>query len=187
MTYYGGKELAQAFLTVRNNTIQIAKDIPEEQYDFKASPDTRAVRDILVHIALALTFTNEVHRKPISDMTKVDWQEVMQRVSAEQAKPRTKAEIVSLLEQDTVDFAGFLEGLDEAFLGEMLAMFPGSTPPSKSRFEMLLAVKEHEMHHRAQLMLIERMLGIVPHLTRQREKQMAQMQAEAQQAEAKTH
>ena len=27
-------------------------------------------------------------------------------------------------------------------------------------------MKEHEMHHRAQLMLIERMIGIMPHLTR---------------------
>jgi uncharacterized damage-inducible protein DinB len=38
---------------------------------------------------------------------------------------------------------------------------------------MLLAVKEHEMHHRAQLMLIQRLLGIVPHLTRQRDASMA--------------
>jgi uncharacterized damage-inducible protein DinB len=36
---------------------------------------------------------------------------------------------------------------------------------------MLLSVKEHEMHHRGQLMLIERHLGIVPHLTREREAQ----------------
>jgi len=42
-------------------------------------------------------------------------------------------------------------------------------PSGKTRFEMLLGVKEHEMHHRGQLMLIERMLGIVPHLTRKRE------------------
>jgi uncharacterized damage-inducible protein DinB len=42
-------------------------------------------------------------------------------------------------------------------------------PPKKTRFEMLLGVKEHEMHHRAQLMVIERHLGIVPHLTRQRQ------------------
>ncbi len=34
---------------------------------------------------------------------------------------------------------------------------------------MLLSVKEHEMHHRGQLMLIERLLGIVPHLTRARQ------------------
>ena len=32
-----------------------------------------------------------------------------------------------------------------------------------------MSVKEHEMHHRGQLMLIERMLGIVPHLTRARQ------------------
>ena len=44
----------------------------------------------------------------------------------------------------------------------------------KSRFEMLLGVKEHEMHHRAQLFLIERMIGIVPHLTRARQERMAQ-------------
>jgi uncharacterized damage-inducible protein DinB len=50
----------------------------------------------------------------------------------------------------------------------------GATPPFKSRFEMILSVKEHEMHHRGQLMVIERMLGIVPHLTREREARMAQ-------------
>jgi uncharacterized damage-inducible protein DinB len=42
---------------------------------------------------------------------------------------------------------------------------------------MLLGAKEHEMHHRAQLMLIERQLGIVPHLTRQRNERIAQMRA----------
>ena len=43
MTYYGGKELAEAFRTVRNNTIQIAEDIPESQYNFKPAPDTSSV------------------------------------------------------------------------------------------------------------------------------------------------
>ena len=47
----------------------------------------------------------------------------------------------------------------------------------KSRFERLLGSKEHEMHHRAQLMLIERQLGIVPHLTRQFNERVAQMRA----------
>ncbi len=49
----------------------------------------------------------------------------------------------------------------------------------KTRFEMLLGVKEHEMHHRAQLFLIERMIGIVPHLTRARQERMAQQAAPA--------
>ena len=45
---------------------------------------------------------------------------------------------------------------------------------------MLLGPKEHEMHHRGQLMLVQRLIGQVPHLTRARQ----QMQAQAQQAGA---
>ena len=54
------------------------------------------------------------------------------------------------------------------YLGERVELPMGS----KTRFEMLLAVKEHEMHHRAQLFLIQRMIGIVPHLTRERQQRM---------------
>jgi uncharacterized damage-inducible protein DinB len=59
-----------------------------------------------------------------------------------------------------------VEGLPEALLSEQVRQ-PGGA--SKSRFEMLLGTKEHEMHHRAQLTVIERLLGIVPHLTRNRQ------------------
>ena len=52
-------------------------------------------------------------------------------------------------------------------------MIPGTQPSSKTRFEMLLSPKEHEMHHRGQLMLIQRMIGQVPHLTRQMQERMA--------------
>ena len=38
---------------------------------------------------------------------------------------------------------------------------------------MLLGPKEHEMHHRGQLMLIQRILGQVPELTRRRAAAMA--------------
>jgi len=40
-----------------------------------------------------------------------------------------------------------------------------------------MAIKEHEMHHRGQLMVVERILGIKPHLTRNMEERIAQMQA----------
>jgi uncharacterized damage-inducible protein DinB len=52
-------------------------------------------------------------------------------------------------------------------------MTTGMMPPSKSRFEMILSVKEHEMHHRGQLMLIERLVGIVPHMTREMQSRLA--------------
>ena len=52
-------------------------------------------------------------------------------------------------------------------------MPPGAEPATKTRFEMLLSPKEHEMHHRGQLMLLQRMIGQVPHLTRQMQERMA--------------
>jgi uncharacterized damage-inducible protein DinB len=48
---------------------------------------------------------------------------------------------------------------------------------SNTRLASLLSPKEHEMHHRAQLMVIERLLGIVPHLTRAREERAKQQAA----------
>jgi uncharacterized damage-inducible protein DinB len=177
MTYYGGKELAASFRTVRNNTIKIANDIPEDKYDFKAAPDVRSVRETLVHIALGTHFADHIHRNQIGDMSKVNFPEMMAGMNAEQAKPRTKAEIVELLQNAGDRFASFLEGLSEAFLAEPVTMMPGAQPASRSRFDLLLSAKEHEMHHRGQLMLVERMLGIVPHLTRDFQERMARMQA----------
>ena len=59
---------------------------------------------------------------------------------------------------------------------ESIVMPPGGDPPSRTRFDMLASVKEHEMHHRGQLMLIERLLGITPHLTRHNQARRAAMQ-----------
>jgi uncharacterized damage-inducible protein DinB len=55
----------------------------------------------------------------------------------------------------------------------------GMEPATKTRFEMLMSMKEHEMHHRGQLMLLQRMIGIVPHLTRRMQERWAQRAAAA--------
>jgi uncharacterized damage-inducible protein DinB len=102
---------------------------------------------------------------------------------AEENKPRTKAELISYLKSEGETFASYLESLPESFLSEGVAMPPGAEPANKTRFEMLLSAKEHEMHHRGQLMTLQRMIGLVPHLTRQMQERMAQMQAQAAQAQ----
>src|SRR5258706_14914879 len=89
----------------------------------------------------------------------------------------SKAQIIALLRGGGDDVADWLAGLTEEFLAEEVGFPQGMTPPSKTRFEMLLGMKEHEMHHRAQLMTVERMLGVVPHLTRQMQERIAAMQA----------
>ncbi|MGA8013955.1 MAG: DinB family protein [Candidatus Acidiferrales bacterium] len=181
MNYYGGKEMAASFRTVRKNTIQIATDIPEAKYDFKATPDTRTIAQTLAHIAYGSDFALHIHGNKIADLSNVNFPELFQKIFAEESKRRTKSELIALLQAQGDKFASYLEGLPESFLAETMAMPPGATPATRTRFDMLLSAKEHEMHHRGQLMVLERMVGVVPHLTRQREAQQA---ARAQAAQA---
>jgi uncharacterized damage-inducible protein DinB len=183
MTYYGGKELAAAFRTVRENTIKIAEEIPENQYGFKPAPDTRSVAETLAHIAVSSGFQSHVHRNKISDMKTVNFMELFQKFTAEETKPRTKAELIAFLKSEGESFASFLEGLPESFLAEQVTMAPGAPYATRGRFEMLMSAKEHEMHHRGQLMTIQRVIGQVPHLTRQQQERMAAMMASRQQAQ----
>src|SRR5712692_7950118 len=79
-------------------------------------------------------------------------------------------QIIDLLRAEGERWSQWVGSLPEALLAEQVRM-PGGA--SKSRFEMLLGTKEHEMHHRAQLTVMERLLGIVPHLTRNRQPRRA--------------
>ena len=101
----------------------------------------------------------------------------MRVLTVEEQVERSKSEVIGVLSANGDKFARSLEELQEDFLSQRVAYPLGMMPASKSRFEMLMSFKEHEMHHRGQLMLIERMLGIVPHLTRQMQSQMAASQS----------
>jgi uncharacterized damage-inducible protein DinB len=170
MIPYGAKELADSFRTVRRNTIQIAEDIPDEQYGYRATPEVRSVAEELAHVAAATWWHQQVHggdKKTF--ITFEEFGAFMARTGEIERGLPGKAQIVDALRRDGEQFAQFLEALSTEMLAERVGFPPPVQPSTKSRFEMLLAAKEHEMHHRARLMLIERLLGIVPHLTRARQ------------------
>ena len=173
MNFYGAKELAESFRTVRKNTITIAQELPEEKYGFRPAPNTRTVGELLAHISLAYNFQYQIHgQERRSSLEGFNFPSLMQRLVAEEKAQRSKDQIIEMLRNSGEKRAGWLDGLTDSFLGERVEMPAGATPSSKSRFEMILSVKEHEMHHRGQLMLIERMVGIVPHLTREMQARM---------------
>ena len=171
LNHYGAKELAESFRTVRKNTITIAQDIPEEKYNFRPAPNTRTVGELLAHISLAYNFQYQVHgQEHRSSLEGFDFSSLMQRLVAEEKVQRSKDRTIEVLQSSGEKWANWLEGLTDSFLGERVEMAAGMT---RSRFEMILSVKEHEMHHRGQLMLIERMVGVVPHLTREMQTRLA--------------
>ena len=168
MDLYGPKQLADSMRTVRKNTILIAEDVPEKDYAYRPTPESRSVVETLVHIAFLSRADRRLHEEEhVSSLEGFDFGALIRKSEAEEKRFRSKSEIIALLRTEGEGWCQWVEGLPEALLSEQVRQPGGS---SKTRFAMLVGTKEHEMHHRAQLMVIERLLGIVPHLTRNRQR-----------------
>src|ERR1700737_2828927 len=168
MNPYGPQQLANAIRTVRKNTILVAEDIPEESYGYRVSPDSRSVTETLLHLPSAPQIAYHVHGSErifsIEDFQLFGT--LLKEAPIHEKLPYSKAQIVNLLRTEGEKWAEFVERIPQSQADELVTMPNGA--PSQSRLEMLQGTKEHEMHHRAQLMVVERLLGVVPHLTRNR-------------------
>jgi uncharacterized damage-inducible protein DinB len=167
MNLYGPQQLANSMRTVRKNTIRIAEDIPEKDYGYRPAPDSRSVAETLVHIARLAQADYRLHEEDRrASLQDFNFGGLIEQSESEEKRPRSKKEILELLHTEGDRWCRWVEGLSNSLLSELVRQ-PGGT--TKNRFEMLLGTKEHEMHHRAQLTVAERLLGIVPHLTRNRQ------------------
>lgn len=163
MSFYGIRHLADSMRAVRQNTILIAGDIPESQYGFRATSETRSVAETLVHIAWLWTSDHLMHEElRLESLEGFDFAALLAKSASEEKVARSRAEIIERLRVEGARAVQWVEALPDSVLWERVRL-PGGG--SVSRFEMLLATKEHELQHRAQLTVMERMLGIVPRFT----------------------
>ena len=160
---YGVRQLADGMRAVRANTILMADDIPESQYGYRPTPASRSVAETLVHIAWLATSDRILHEEAHLDSVEgFDFPALLEKSAVEEKRRRSKAEILELLRTEGERQARWLEQQPEAFMAERVRL-PGGG--SVSRFEMFLATKEHELQHRAQLTVIDRLIGVVPRFT----------------------
>ena len=181
MNYYGAKQMAASWRTVRGNTTQIAEDIPADKYNYRVSPETMTVGETLAHMVSSPHWAEQAHMiEKKHEITGEEFGKYRAESHALAATLTNKDAIVDALKKHGDKFATGLEKMSDEQLAEVVQI-PGGA--SKTRLEMLLGSKEHEMHHRGQLMQMQRLLGIVPHLTRARQAHAA-AQAAAQQQNA---
>ncbi len=160
---YGVRQLTDSMRAVRANTILMAGDIPESKYDYRATPGNRSIAETLVHIAWLGTADRVLHEEEHLDTLEgFDFPALLRKSEAEEKRRRSKAEILELLRAEGERYSGWVEQLPESFMAERVQL-PGGG--SVSRFEMLLATKEHELQHRAQLTVLDRLIGVVPRFT----------------------
>src|SRR5215469_5350565 len=97
MQGYNAKDLARSFRTVRNNTIQIAEEIPEDQYGFRPAEGTRTVAETLAHLATSTAWPQHFHGEGLTQIDLNLFLSFHQKALDEAAKLTTKAKLVDAL------------------------------------------------------------------------------------------
>jgi uncharacterized damage-inducible protein DinB len=164
MNLYGPRQLADSIRAVRRNVVLIAEDIHEDDYLFRPTVGCRSVAEVLIHIAFFSNFDYLFHEEEhVTTLEAFDLRQFLRDGESQEKKLNSKFELIKLLRDSGESWAEWVEYLPEPFLAESVAQRDGTL---KTRFEMILGTHQHEMHHLGQLTVIERMLGIVPHITR---------------------
>src|SRR5450759_2093479 len=106
MTYYGPKEMAASFRTVRANTIKIAEEIPEESYSFRAAAGCRSVAETLIHIAVGARLQEQLHlTEHPATWVVCDCDGFHAKQAAEEQVARPKAQILATLHAESEKYA----------------------------------------------------------------------------------
>lgn len=155
-----------SFRAVRNNTLQVARDIPAEQYGFRPAASHSSVLEFFRNLVRATEFMTSVALHPET----VDLRDPAGRdaaVAAHTFSPwqtlADKDEVVKTLAASFSEIERRVNAADDALLQSKFTAPDGA---EKIRLWQINCAKEQEMVIRGQLMLVERILGIVPHTTR---------------------
>lgn len=129
------------FASVNRRVLEMAKDFPEDKYDFRLKPEMRSFGAVIVHIASGNVYAAKAGRGE-----NVNWDEL------DPKDYKTKAEVVALLEKSMTDANATLKSLPDASFAKSV--------------EPWLSVTEHSAEHYGLLVAYYRANGLVPPASR---------------------
>ena len=163
------EHVVSSWKTVRQDTATAVEEFPEEELDYRPTPEVATFREIARHILHAsdgltgmLLAGEEVFGGP-------DFRDKLKPHVRELPASAGRAEMGAALRESMTRRAAELETRSPEFYAQSVMRFGDPV----TRLEMLQFVKEHELTHRQQLFLYLRLKGIVPPTTRRRMAQQA--------------
>ena len=125
------------FDSVNRRLLEMAKDFPADKYEFKATPEVRSFREVIVHVFSGNAFAAKAGRGQ-----QADWDEL------DAKSYKTKAEVVSAFEKAIADSTAALKAVPTERLSQSVTPW--------------MAVIEHSAEHYGQLVTYFRLNHIVP-------------------------
>jgi hypothetical protein len=135
------QQVRSYFTGVDKQILEMAKDFPEDKYDFRLKPEMRSFGEVIVHVASGNIYAAKAGRGE-----KVKWDEL----NAKDYK--TKAVVVALLEKAITESEATLKGVSDDALTKSI--------------EPWLGVLQHSSEHYGLLVAYYRANGLVPPASR---------------------
>jgi len=131
--------------------ILVAEMMPEENYDFKATPESMSFEEHLMHIAWAMDWHSQ---SLMGGRAARDWNSDTEL----QVADKSKEEMIAKIEETFDKTAAFIADFDPERLTERLDYFGAD----RTKRQILLLLADHITHHRAQMLVSLRLKGIKP-------------------------
>jgi uncharacterized damage-inducible protein DinB len=154
---------------VRSGLIQEAERIPADQYSFRATGETRSVAEVLQHIIQSERFLIGETCREDCNLMRQSFADHIKEYGAGVANVSDKEELLALLQSSMEQSMATLESFKDK-LDDSMTRFDGR---QTTKLAFLTFAMSHEMYHRGQLTVYERLLNIEPVLTERLKKLFA--------------
>jgi uncharacterized damage-inducible protein DinB len=154
--------LIETWKDVREGLIAEVSKIPAGKFDFKATPETRSVAELVQHIiGTQAVLVGEMCR-PDTNLMRAPFPELIKQYAGEVVSTTDKDGLLELLARSQEAAAEKIRAFGEEPLHEQTRRFDGKVT---SKLGFLHFSYSHEMYHRGQLTVYERLMNIEPALT----------------------
>lgn len=155
------ERICEQWQDVRNGLIKEVELIPSEQMNFKPAPESRTAIELLQHIV-------ETERVLAGEMCRENtnfqrgFPALFSDFAGNAKEATTKEAVLEILASSLEKTVSMAVNFGDENFEQTMTRFDGK---QCTKFEMLNFTVAHEMYHRGQLTVYERVLGIEPALT----------------------
>ncbi|SFS93513.1 DinB family protein [Zhouia amylolytica] len=145
------KEYLERLETSKTYLILVAESMPENKYEFKATPDSMSFAENLMHIGWAMDWHSQ---SLMGGREARDWNTDTEL----KVDNKSKKEMIAKISETFDKTIEYISNFDVNRLQERLDYFGAD----RTKRQILLLLADHITHHRAQMLVYMRLNGLKP-------------------------
>ena len=130
----------------KNYLLEIAKEMPEENYNFKPTKRQMSFQEQLLHIRQNMIWLSETY------FTDDNFEK------SEKITPKTKQEVIKELKKTFNNVSEIINNIEIKELASLVDFFAGT----KSKLQILNLLQDHVTHHRGQIIVYLNLNDVKP-------------------------